>query len=144
MQTIFSILHVTAAVFIIGPLVVLPMTGLRAVRLGASAQVKNLATITGVFAWLSILVAVFGFGLVPFVDPADKLTYTTPWLLTSIILYVVAAALALIVVVPVLRRVGARPETEAAVARDYRLVAMSSGIMSLLLVAVVVLMVWRP
>jgi uncharacterized membrane protein len=144
METIFGILHVTAAVFIIGPLVVLPMTGLRAVRLGASAQVKNLATITGVFAWLSILVAALGVGLVPFVDPADKLTYTTPWLLTSILLYVIAASLALIVVVPVLRRVGARPETQAAVARDYRLVAMSSGIMSLLLVAVVVLMVWRP
>jgi uncharacterized membrane protein len=143
METLFAALHVTAAVFIIGPMAILPMTGMRAMRAGNASQVSSLARSTAVVGWLSLIVALLGFALVPFVDPADKLTYTTPWLLTSIILYSVAVTMSLSGVAPLMKRAGAKITAGTAVI-EYGLIAMLSGIVSLLLVAVVVLMVWRP
>jgi hypothetical protein len=112
-------------------------------RAGNASQVSSLARSTAVVGWLSLIVALLGFALVPFVDPADKLTYTTPWLLTSIILYSVAVTMSLSGVAPLMKRAGAKITAGTAVI-EYGLIAMLSGIVSLLLVAVVVLMVWRP
>jgi hypothetical protein len=86
---------------------------------------------------------------------ADKkydLSVTTPWILWSIILYVIALGLTLFLVVPTMRRAaeGLRGETSGAVASNgvvpskYPAIAAGSGVASLLLVAVVVLMVWKP
>ena len=94
--------RVTAAIFIIGPMAILPMNGLRSIRAESAPQVASIARSTRLVGWLSLIVAVLGFALVPFVDPEDGLTYGTPWLAASITLT------------------------------------------TLLLVAVVVLMVWRP
>jgi uncharacterized membrane protein len=143
METLFAVLHVTAAVFIIGPMALLPMLGMRALRQGASAQVSALARSTNLVGWLSLIVAVLGFGLVSFVDPEDKLTYTTPWLLTSIILYSIAVTITLAGVAPLMKRAGARL-ADGKLAMEYRSIAALSGVTALLLVAVVVLMVWRP
>jgi uncharacterized membrane protein len=143
METLFAVLHVVAAVFIIGPMAILPMAGLRSLRSGNSAQVTGFARATNVFGWLSLVVAVFGFGLVAFVDPEDKLTYTTPWLLTSIILYAAAVTVVLSGVAPLMKRAGERL-ADGKLAMEYRPIAALSGLSALLLVAVVVLMVWRP
>lgn len=143
MQTLFSVLHVTAAVFIIGPMAVLPMLGMRSLRLGNSAQVATLARSTALVGWLSLIVAVLGFGLVSFVDSEDKLTYTTPWLLASIILYSIAVTITLSGVAPLMKRASQRL-ADGKLAMEYRSIAALSGLSALLLVAVVVLMVWRP
>lgn len=143
METFFAVLHVTAAIFIIGPMAVLPMTGLRAVRSGNVAQVTSIARSTKLVGWLSLVVAVFGFALVAFVDPEDKLTYATPWLLASIILYAVAVSITLSGIAPLLSR-AARELGEGKPARGYDLIVALSGIATILLVIVVVLMVWRP
>ena len=143
METLFAVLHVVAAIFIIGPMAALPMVGLRSLRHGNSAQVALLARATGIFGWLSLVVALLGFGLVAFVDPEDKLTYTTPWLLTSIILYAVAITVTLSGVEPLMKRAAARL-ADGKLAMEYRPIVALSGLSALLLVAVVVLMVWRP
>ena len=143
METLFAVLHVTTAVFIIGPMAVLPMVGLRSLRHGNAAQVTLLGRATALASWLSLAVAVLGFGLVAFVDPEDKLTYTTPWLLTSIILYSIAVSIALSAVAPLMKRAGERL-ADGKLAMEYRRIALLSGLTALLLVAVVVLMVWRP
>jgi len=143
METLFAVLHVVAAIFIIGPMAVLPMVGLRSLRQGNSAQLALLARATGIFGWLSLVVALLGFGLVAFVDPEDKLTYTTPWLLTSIILYAVAITVTLSGVEPLMKKAAARL-ADGKLAMEYRPIVALSGLSALLLVAVVVLMVWRP
>ena len=145
METLLAVLHVTAAVFIIGPMAVLPMTGLRAIRAGSPSQVAGVARSTYIASWLSLVVALIGFALVAFVDPEDKLTYGTPWLLASIILYAIAVTVSLSLVAPLMTRAG-RHLADAATGEDtgYGRVAASSGLVTLLLVAVVVLMVWRP
>jgi len=153
MDTIFTVLHVVTAVFIVGPMAIIPMTAMRAVRAGNAAQVRVLAKSTTVFSWLSLIVFVLGFGVMGMADKEYGLSFTTPWILWSIILYVVAFALSVFVVVPAMNKAADALEASAtasaggAVAAEksgYPAIAAGSGIVSLLLVAVVVLMVWKP
>ncbi|MEP6481533.1 MAG: DUF2269 family protein [Rhodoglobus sp.] len=142
---IFNVLHLLGAVFIIGPMAILPMLGLGALRTGNHAMVLRIAASLRVLNYLSLLVAVFGFGLMGTSSPEYKLSVTTPWILTSIILYLVAFLVTTFVVLPTLftagRAVTAAGEEKPA---GYPALAASSGITALLLVAVVVLMVWKP
>lgn len=142
METLFAVLHVVAAVFIVGPMAILPMTAMRAVRAGNAGQVEVLAKSTNLTSLLSLLVVVFGFGVMGLADKKYDLSITTPWILWSIILYAIALGLNLFLVVPTMR-------TAAGALRDgtaskYPAIAAGSGAATLLLVAVVVLMVWKP
>ena len=146
MDTVLTVLHVVAAVFLVGPMAILPMTALRALRAGEWSMVSTLAVSTRVFSLASLLVAVLGFGVVGTADKRFDLSVTTSWVLTSIILYVIALALSLAVVVPTMKRAageleGGRGEAARAL---YGRIAAGSGVVSLLLVAVTVLMVWKP
>jgi|SRR5664279_435334 uncharacterized membrane protein len=145
METVLSALHVVAAVFIIGPMAILPMTAMRAIRAGQGGMVEVLARSTFIFTLLSLVVVVFGFGILG-VSEHDT-TVTTPWVLISIILYAVALALNLIAVVPALRSAAEHiqdPATQELQQPDYRRIAIGSGVVSLLLVVVVILMSWKP
>jgi uncharacterized membrane protein len=155
MDQILTILHVVGAVFIVGPMAILPQTALRALRAGNSGQVATLAKSTFVFTLLSVIVFVLGFGVMGMSDPKYNLSFTTPWILWSVIAYAVALVVSLLVVVPAMRRAAgsleASPATAAgpattgsAKAGGYGAIAAGSGIVSLLLLVVVVLMVWKP
>jgi len=145
MDTLFTILHVVTAVFIVGPMAILPMTAMRAVRAGNASQVATLAKSTLIFSWLSLIVFVLGFGVMGMADPKYDLSFTTPWILWSIILYVVAFVVSVFVVVPAMRKAAAALESSTApAASGYPAIAAGSGVVSLLLVVVVVLMVWKP
>lgn len=137
METVFSVLHVVAAVFLIGPMAILPMVGMRDLRTGDGSQAVALGRSTNVFSLASLLVIVFGFGLVGIVDYAS---ITTSWVLISLIVYLVALILTLMVVVPAMQ--GAAEATDRE--RSYNRIAMGSGISTLLLLVAVVLMVWQP
>jgi uncharacterized membrane protein len=148
MQALLTTLHVVGAVFIVGPMAILPMTAMRAIRAGQGAQVAVLATSTFVFSLLSLLVAVLGFGVLGVSSEDDKhATISTPWVLVSIILYAVALALTLIAVVPALRSAAEHlsdPAAQDLKTVDYRRISIGSGVASLMLVVVVVLMTWKP
>jgi uncharacterized membrane protein len=142
METLFAVLHVVSAVFIVGPMAILPMTAMRAVRAGNAGQVEVLAKSTNLISLLSLLVVFFGFGVMGLADKKYDLSILTPWILWSIILYVIALGLTLFLVVPTMRRAG--EAIRAGEASKYPAIAAGSGVASLLLVAVVVLMVWKP
>ena len=147
MDTVISILHVATAVFIVGPMAILPMTGLRALRSGSAAQVRTLAKSTTIFAWLSLVTFVLGFGAMGMAPKKYDLSFTTPWILWSIILYAIAFVLTAFVAAPQMQRAADRLDEApagGAVAGGYGGIAASNGIAALLLVAVVVLMVWKP
>ncbi|MEO6827264.1 MAG: DUF2269 family protein [Microbacteriaceae bacterium] len=153
MDTLLNILHVLTSVFIIGPMAILPMTGLRALRAGNGAQVDAMAKSTLIFTLLSLLVVIFGFGVLGTSDPKFNLSVGTPWVVISITLYVLAFILNLALVWPALRRAARRmlpadstgpAETPVPSNSDYTLIAMGSGIVSILLVVIVILMVWKP
>lgn len=153
MYTVMNVLHVVTAVFLVGPMAALPMSALRMVRVGNAPSVERAAKATTIFSVGSLAVFIFGFGLIEAAPESWNLSLATPWILTSIILYAVALALSLFAVAPALRsvaehlRADADPTAGGVVAvrgNDYRRIAIVSGIVSLLLIAVVVLMVVRP
>lgn len=148
MDTLFNVLHVVAAVFIVGPMAILPMTGMRAIRAGQAGQVGTLAKSVNVFTLLSLVVVLFGFGALSLGNPTEPpTTFASTWIWLSLVLYAVALVLNLFVVVPALRSsaeaLTADPAAGARVA-GYTRIAIGSGVATLLLVAVVVLMVWQP
>lgn len=147
MNTFLVILHVVAAVFIVGPMAILPQTAMRAVRAKQGKMVQVLARSTMLFTLVSLVVAVLGFGALATADDRENLSITTPWVLISLIAYILAFALSLVAVVPALRSAAEHllnPATEDLQTPDYRRIAMGSGVVALLLLVVVVLMVWQP
>lgn len=146
METVLNVLHVLTAVFIVGPMAVLPMTAMRAVRAGDGAQVQVLARSTFIFGLASILVVVLGFGVMGM--SKHPISITTPWILISLILWIVALALTLLAVVPALRSAGEHLASADPASRlggaDYKRIAIASGVTTLLLIVVVVLMVAKP
>jgi uncharacterized membrane protein len=151
-MTIMNVLHVVGAVFIVGPMALLPMAALRALRGDSPSEVALLTKSTYLFSLLSLIVAVLGFGVMGMSAPRHHYTVATPWILSSIILYAVALLLSLFQVVPALRRATAQLEVSStsaqattAVSKDgYAAIAAGSGTVALLLVVVVVLMDWKP
>jgi uncharacterized membrane protein len=156
-HTFLKTLHVIAAVFLIGPLVLVPMGGLRAIRLGDLGAVRNAARQTTVYGLLSLLV--FGFGVAVVPTEPKRYDFATPWVTISMTLYIVTLGLVLGVVAPALNKAAslleARDEPVAATddpapptnpqldtARGR--VAASSGVATLLLVAITVMMVVKP
>jgi uncharacterized membrane protein len=151
MSTLLVTLHVVGAVFIVGPMVVLPMIALSSIRARSANVVTRLAKTTNLFSMLSVVVFALGFGALAFASPKDNLTVFTPWISGSVILYLAAASLSLFVTVPAMRTEAialaaraAQRERTSVVSRGYRLIAWSSGFAALGLLAVVVLMVWKP
>jgi uncharacterized membrane protein len=150
MDTLFTVLHVVAAVFIVGPMAILPMTGLRAIRSGNAGQITTLAKSVNIFTLVSLVVVFFGFAALGMSDPKYHLSIATPWIWISIVAYVIALALNLFLVVPAMRKAGEAASAAAGSAATeakpagYSRIAAGSGIVSLLLLLVVVLMVWKP
>lgn len=148
MAHVLVALHVVLAVFIIGPMALLPHTGLRALRNHDAKQVRGLTRAVTIFTWASLLVFVLGFaGL-----GAAHVSVTKLWVWLSIVLYAAAFVLSIFVVIPNLRRgaeeiEGAAPVAEGETARRpaaYSAVAATAGVTTLLLVIIVVLMAFRP
>jgi uncharacterized membrane protein len=144
METLFNVLHVLTAVFVIGPMAVLPMTAMRALRAGHGDQVSSLARSTVVFSIGSVVVALLGFALLGMTGDEHDTSVSTPWVLWSVIAYLVALGLTLFVVVPAMRATAAAQRSGGSVSASYAKIAAPSGVSSLLLAVVVVLMVWKP
>jgi uncharacterized membrane protein len=144
MHILINILHIVAAVFIVGPMAILPMTAMRSIRAGQAGPVATLAKSVNIFTLLSIVVAFFGaLGLK---EADDAWTFGSTWVWLSLVLYVIALAINLFLVVPALKAAAESLATDAAGAKaaGYPRIAAGSGVASLMLVAVVVLMVWKP
>jgi uncharacterized membrane protein len=138
MHDLLMTLHVVAAIFLIGPLVATMNGGARVLRGGEAGQLGTLARLVTVYGWASLVVPVFGAGLVQ-----DKYqnSWSDAWIIVSLVLYVVATALVLAVLAPLLRRAAAGAGGSAALAGRAAAVA---GIASLCYVAIAVLMVYQP
>ncbi|MCU1529415.1 MAG: Conjugal transfer protein TrbL [Frondihabitans sp.] len=149
MDTVFTVLHVVSGVFLVGPMAILPMVALRALRAHEAGAVAASVKSVRLFTWLSLIVVVLGFGVLGMSDGKHHPTFASTWIWLSLVAYVIAMLVNLLVVVPALR--GAATAVESAqgqVAGDkpdgYSRVAAGSGVSAILLVLIVVLMVWKP
>ena len=102
MHTFLTTLHVLAAVFLIGPLAVAPMTGLRAIRHQDVATVRGSARQTTLYGLLSLVV--FGLGLAVVPTEHRHYSFGSAWITISMTLYIIALLITLLVVAPSLMR----------------------------------------
>ncbi len=84
-----------------GPLLLAPMTGLRALRERDENGLKNAGRTTMQFALLSLIT--FGLGLIVVANSKDT-DFSTPWVTISGTLFLIALALALFISVPALNK----------------------------------------
>jgi uncharacterized membrane protein len=141
MRHLLLTLHLIAAVFLIGPLVAAANQAASALRKGDAGGLRTLARIVTIYGWCSLLVLVFGAGLVQ-----DKYHYSwgDAWLLISLVLFLLASALMIGLLGPLLRRavttIGAGGKVPDLAGRA----GMLGGLASLCYLVIVVLMVYKP
>ncbi|WP_310964444.1 DUF2269 family protein [Nocardioides terrisoli] len=148
MFKIMLALHLLTAIFAIGPLVGAVTTASRGLRSGdATATATSARTLT-IYSYASVIVVIFGFGLMSAKAPWDKsktvADFGDTWIWLSLLLWLVAMALVLAVVVPALKKagvaIGGSQPVNALVGR----VAGAGGVVGLLFAAIVFLMVYQP
>lgn len=138
-DAILEILHLIAAVVFVSPMVVYPFVGVAALRAGNSTGAASAARSTRLMGLLALSVVVFGSLAVAGADP-ERLTFVTPWLLVSLIAYLLSVGVAVGVVTPALFAGGRAPDRVGP-----RATALAGAIAVVVLTLVVtVLMVWQP
>jgi uncharacterized membrane protein len=147
MFKILLALHLLTAIFAIGPLVGAATTASRGLRTGDAGATDSAARTLTIYSYASVLVVIFGFGLMSADDPygpGKVADFGDTWIWLSVLLWLVSMALVLAVTVPALKQaataIGSGGTTDRLVAR----VAASGGVVGLIFAAIVFLMVYRP
>src|SRR6185437_6151191 len=103
MRNLLLALHLLFAIFAVGPLVGAATTAARGVRTADGPAVTTAARTVRIYGYVSILVPLFGMGLV---RPKWDAKFSYPWVWVSALLYLVALALTLAVLAPALAQAG--------------------------------------
>lgn len=147
MFEIMTALHLLTAVLVIGPLVHAVTTAARGVRQRDAGAIAASARMTRIYAFASIVVVIFGFGLMsaksPYTGEAVA-TFGQTWIWLSALLWLIGAAIALAVTAPALTRAGASIGTGAGAAAFKGKVLSSGIVVAVIFVAIIVLMVYQP
>lgn len=137
-------LHLVAAVFAVGPLVHAATTASRGLRQADAAAIRTSSRMCRLYTAASVLVVIFGFGLMSSTSPYtdEKVaSFGEVWIWLSLLLWLVAAALAFFVVVPALDKAAADVASAPSLVGR---VAAGGGVTALLFVVIIVLMVYQP
>ncbi len=124
MRTLLDVLHVLSAVLLVGPLMVTPFVGRRAIQRRNAEGVRMAANQTNLYGLGSLVTAGLGVLLTLAGDDDHKLT--DPWIVISLTLYGVAVCLVFFYAVPALRR-AARMIEEDTPARALPVTSGSAG-----------------
>ncbi|HET7389017.1 MAG TPA: DUF2269 family protein [Nocardioidaceae bacterium] len=147
MFKILFVLHLLAAIFAVGPLIHAATTASRGIRQGNPAATAYSSRMAKIYAYVSVLVIVFGFGLMSSTSPfthQETASFTETWIWLSLVLWAVAVALTLGVIAPTLDKATAALGSGEKVTNLTGRVAASGGVVGLIFAAVVVLMVYQP
>ena len=137
--------HLVLAVFAVGPLVHAAATAGRGIRKGDGAATASSSRILRIYAYVSVLVVVAGGALMSQKEDGKKLgEMGQTWIWLSIVLWLIAVALVLGLLVPTLDRATKQiAAQESGVALTAR-VAAAGGVVALLFLVIVVLMAYKP
>jgi hypothetical protein len=98
-----------------------------------------------IYSYVSVLVIVAGMGLMSQKWHGHKLgEFSDPWIWISLLLWLVAMALVLGVIVPTLDRATKQIGEQQSVVTLTARVAASGGVVALIFLVIVVLMVYKP
>lgn len=138
-------LHLLFAVFAVGPLVHAATTASRGVRRGDATATASASRVLRIYAYASVLVVLVGFGLMSQKRRGQRLgEFGDTWVWLSLVLWAVAVALVLGVIVPTLDRATRTIGEQGSVVALTPRVAAAGGVVGLIFLAVIVLMVYRP
>lgn len=147
MHTLLSILHVLAVVIAVGPAMLLPWLGERALRDRDGDRVHQAGRRCMAFNALTVVAAIFG---ALTTVTSDRYSFADAWLIVASTLYVVAAVNGVAVIPGVLARMGKELQDahgvmdgETLEQHRGRLLALATLNLVLYLL-VVILMAWRP
>jgi hypothetical protein len=144
---IFLALHLLAAVFAIGPLVHAVTTASRGLRTADAAATTASARVATLYSYASVLVIVFGFGLMSMDDPdgpGKVADMGDPFIWISLLLWIFALVLTLVVIVPTLRQATVNITNGVGVDGLTARVAGAGGLVGLIFAAIIFLMVYKP
>lgn len=134
-------LHVLAAIFAIGPLVHAATTAGRGVRRGDAGATATSARLARLYGYVSVIVVVLGMSLV---RPKWHAEFGDTWVWLSLVLWLLAVALVLAVLVPALDRATEKITAGEPVGALTARVAAAGGAVGLIFAGIVFLMVYRP
>jgi hypothetical protein len=139
MRLALEFIHFTLGALVVIPLVAVPFAGVIEVRARNVSGVRGLGRASTVLGVIALVIGLLGIMLISYVP---HLTIATPWLGASVILYGAALALTIGVTAPRLR--AASESIAQGTAASTGMLAVSGVATTVFLVAVVVLMVWKP
>lgn len=147
MFEIMLTLHLLAVIFTIGPLVHAVTTATRGLRSADGAATAIAARMTTIYSYASILVIVFGFGLMSATSPYTGKAvaeFSETWIWLSALLWLISVIVALTVTAPALRKATAQIGSGPAAGGLTGRIAASGGLVAVLFVVAIVLMVYQP
>lgn len=141
-------LHLAAAIFTVGPLVHFSTTAIRGLRTNDAAATASSARGAKIYANVSVLVLIFGFGLMSMEAPWAKgekvASITDPYIWISTVLALIAIALVLALIVPALEKAASAIGNNEPVDAFRARIAAPGGIVGLIFLVIVWLMVYKP
>lgn len=147
MFKILFALHLLTAIFAVGPLVHAATTASRGLRTADATATASSARTATIYSYASLLVVVFGFGLMSVDDPygpGKVAEFSEPFIWLSGLLWLVAVALTLGVIAPTLEKATEQILAGEAVDALTARVAASGGVVGLIFAGIVFLMVYKP
>jgi hypothetical protein len=137
--------HLVLAVFAIGPLVHAATTAGRGIRKGDGVATASASRVLRIYAYVSVLVVAAGSALMSQKEDGQKLAEMgDTWIWLSLVLWLVAVALVLGVLVPTLDKATKQISAEESVVALTARVAAAGGIVGILFLVIVVLMAYKP
>lgn len=148
MFKLFFFLHLLFAIFTVGPLVHFATTAARGLREKDASATASSARGAKIYANVSVLTLIFGFGLMSMEAPWNKgesvATISDPYIWLSTLLALVAIGLVLGLVVPTLEKATTALLNNESVDSLKAKVAAPGGIVGLIFLVIVWLMVYKP
>lgn len=147
MFKIMFALHLLFAIFAIGPLVHAATTASRGVRHGDATAIAASSRMLKIYGYVSVLVIVFGFALMSSTSPnshKEVAEFGQTWIWLSALLWLVAVALVLGLMVPTLDQATTATGAQGSVKALTGPVAAAGGIVGAIFAVVVFLMVYQP
>jgi hypothetical protein len=145
MLKIMFALHLLFAIFAIGPLVHAATTAARGVRQRDAKATAYTARMARIYAYVSVLVVVFGFGLMASKQDGQQVAKVSEtWIWLSALLWLIAVALVLAVVVPTLDKATSLISKQESPASLTGRVAAAGSVVGIVFTVIVFLMVYQP
>ncbi len=138
------VLHLLTVAFVVGPAAVAAVLSPRHVRSGRADALRDAARATRLYTQVTLLTVLLGSALVGLGAVGDQWSFSQAWIGASYVLWLVGAALMLVLVVPAQDEAAAALESGGDATPFAGRIAAGGGLATLAWTVIIVLMVTKP